>query len=229
MMRAAAVLIACAVLLGAAVSAPVPLDSQLVLQQYAARLLAADEPKVMIFTYTVSQAGPYDIEQTHRIYRSGELVRDETLLVDGARSKSTRIARYRNRYTLENLAPRLTQYAFLFQRATRSGNSLAYEYRAVPLSVQSAFTIDGMVVDGRSFLPSLIRFHIAGAHKAAGTIGFGRSGKYWVPTVVNVEASIGGKPAREHIAFLSYQFPASLPKSTFQAPKPLPTPALPTF
>jgi hypothetical protein len=214
-------------LLGAA--PPTPLDSQFVLQRYAAKLLRAEEPKVLIFTYTVSQAGPYDIEQTHRVYRSGELVRDETLMVDGVRSKATRIARYRNRYTLDNLAPRMTQYAFLFQRAVRSGSSLSYEYQAVPLSPQGAFAIDGMTIDGRSFLPSILRFHVAGVRKASGTITFGRSGKYWVPVSAGVQARIGGKPAREHIAFTSYQFPASLPKSTFQAPKPLPTPQLPTF
>lgn len=228
MMRLFAAVLAMVTLLGAAPAA-VPLDSQYVLERYAAKLLKAEEPKVLIFTYTVSQAGPYDIEQTHRVYRSGELVRDETLTVDGVKSKATRIARYRNRYTLENLAPRMTQYAFLFERAQRSGKSVSYEYRAVPLSPQGAFAIDGMTIDGRSFLPSVLRFHIAGPHKASGTIAFGRSGKYWVPVSAGVEAQVGGKPAREHIAFTSYQFPASLPKSTFQAPKPLPAPELPAF
>jgi hypothetical protein len=227
MMRLVAAAVAAVALLGAAPLTP--LDSQFVLQRYAAKLLRTEEPKVLIFTYTVSQAGPFDIEQTHRVYRSGELVRDETLMVDGVRSKATRIARYRNRYTLENLAPRMTEYAFLFERAQRSGSSLSYEYRAVALSPQGAFSIDGMTIDGRTFLPSVLRFHVAGAHKASGTIVFGRSGKYWVPVSAGVETQIGGKAARERIAFTSYQFPASLPKSTFQAPKPLPTPALPAF
>lgn len=225
MIRALAAIAALLALTGA-----VPLDSQLVLQYYAARLLKSDEPKVMIFTYTVSQAGPHDIEQTHRIYRSGDLVRDETLMVDGTRSKSIRIARYRNRYTLENLAPRMTQYAFIFERPQRSGNAVSYVYRALPLGPAAGFVVDGITIDGRTFLPSEIRFHAAGAAmKGRGTISFGRSGKYWVPVSVNVEASAGGKAAREHFAFTSYQFPESLPKSTFQGPRPLPTPALPPF
>ena len=211
-----------------ALTGAVPLDSQLVLQYYAARLLKSDEPKVMIFTYTVSQAGPHDIEQTHRIYRSGDLVRDETLMVDGTRSKSIRIARYRNRYTLENLAPRMTQYAFIFERPQRSGNAVSYVYRALPLGPAAGFVVDGITIDGRTFLPSQIRFHATGAAmKGNGTISFGRSGKYWVPVSVNVEARSGGKAAREHIAFSSYQFPESLPKSTFQGLRPLPAPALP--
>jgi hypothetical protein len=212
--------------------ASAPLDSQLVLERYASHLLAIDPPKVLVFTYTVSQAGPRYIEQTHRIYRSGELVRDETLAIDGQplKQKITRIARYRNRYTLENLAPRLTQYALLFNRATRSGNAWNYQYRAIPLGAPAGFVVEGVTIDGRSFLPVAIQFHTAnGIAKGKGAIGFGRSGKYWVPTAVNVEATIKGKPARERISFASYQFPASLPKSTFQAPKPLPTPVLPSF
>jgi hypothetical protein len=212
--------------------ASAPLDSQLVLERYAARLLANEPPKAMIFTYNVSQAGPRYIEQTHRVYRSGDLVRDETLSVDGQplKQKVTRIARYRNRYTLDNLAPRLTQYAFLFRRAVRAGSAWEYQYQAVPLGAPGNFVVEGVTIDGRSFLPLAIQFHTAnGVAKGKGAIDFSRSGKYWVPTTVSIEATIHGKPARERITFAGYQFPASLPKSTFQTPKPLPTPVLPTF
>lgn len=208
------------------------LDSQVVLERYASHLLAVDAPKTLIFTYTVSQAGPRDIEQTHRIYRNGDLVRDELLSVDGQnlKAKVTRIGRYRNHYTIDGLAPRLTQYAFLFMRAVKSGNSYDYTYRAEPLNATSAFVVEGMTISGRTYLPSEIRYHTSrGTVDATGTIGFAQAGKYWVPTAASVEANINGKPAREHITFSAYQFPESLPKSTFQAPKPLPTPALPTF
>jgi hypothetical protein len=212
--------------------ASAPLDSQVVLERYASKLLATEAPKVLIFTYSVSQAGPSDIEQTHRIYRSGELVRDETLTVDGQppRRKITRFARYRNRYTLENLAPRLTEYALLFQRATRNGNAWNYQYRAVPLGTSSGFVVDGLTIDGRSYLPVGIQFHTGNAAaRGKGAIAFSRSGKYWVPTGVSIEAKVRGEPARERITFGGYQFPASLPKSTFQGPKPLPTPVAPTL
>lgn len=225
MIRALAALLAFAALIGAA-----PLDSQVVLGRYTSRLLHEEGPKVLVFMYAVSQAGPRNIEQTHRIYRNGDLVRDETLMVDGVRQKSIRIARYRNRYTLDNFAPRLTQYAFLFERSMRSGNSIEYVYRAVPLGTIGSFVVDGMTIDGRTFLPALIRFHAAGvAAKGSGSITFSKAGKYWVPTSASVEANINGKPARERITFSGYQFPTSLPKSTFQAPKPLPTPALPAL
>lgn len=209
-----------------------PLDSQVVLERYAARLLTAEAPKAVVFSYNVSQAGPHNIEQTHRQYRSGELVRDETLIVDGQalRPKVTRIARYRDHYTLDGLAPRLTEYAFLFMRSYRSGNSYEYVYRAESLGTPGNFVIDGITIDGRTFLPSLIQFHTtSGSIDGTGSVAFAKAGKYWMPTTATAEATIDGKPARERITFSAYQFPASLPKSTFQAPKPLPTPALPTF
>lgn len=212
--------------------ATAPMDSQAVLEKYAAKLLATEPAKVLVFTYTVSQAGPLDIEQTHRVYRSGELVRDETLAVDGQtlKKKITRISRYRNRYTVENVAPRLTQYAFLFLRAVQSGNRWNYTYRAVPLGAPAAFVVDGLTIDGSSFLPLQIQFHTANAGaKGKGAIAFAPSGKYWVPTSVAITATVNHKPARERISFAGYQFPASLPKSTFQAPKPLPTPVLPAY
>lgn len=209
-----------------------PLDSQAVLQRYASHLLTTEAPKTLVFTYSVSQAGPQAIEQSHRVYRSGDLVRDETLQVDGQtlKIKITRIARYRNRYTIDTLAPRMTEYAFLFLRSTRSGNAYSYEYKAVPLGATGSFVVDGMTIDGRTFLPSEIRFRShSGSISATGSISFGKASKYWVPTVAAVQATIAGKPARERITFTSYQFPSSLPKSTFQSPRPLPSPVLPTF
>ena len=219
---------ALAVLLLAVPPPPVPMDSQAVIQRYVKTLLEAPAPKVFVFSYTVSQAGPRAIEQTHRIYRSGDLVRDETLLVDGAKQKTIRIARYRNRYSLENLAPRLTQYTFLYIGLQKSGSTYQYEFRAVPNAPQGGFVIDSMILDGKSFLPLLLRFHALGAGaRGTGTVSFAMAGKYWMPQAANVEGTVNGKRAREHIAFGAYRFPESLPKSTFQAPKPLPT-AVPT-
>ncbi|HET7814414.1 MAG TPA: hypothetical protein VFL13_08575 [Candidatus Baltobacteraceae bacterium] len=218
-------------LAAAAVTAPVQLDSQIVIQRYARTMLRLTAPKVLVFSYTVSQAGPTAIEQTHRIYRSGELVRDETLLVDGAKQKTIRISRYRNRYTLSNLAPRLTEYTFLFEGATRSGSTLQYAYKAVPNAPSTnGFAIDGMVIDGKSFLPSLVRFHtVSAGARGDGTVTFVPSGAYWVPQVVNIEATLAGKSARERITFSGYRFPLRLPKSTFQGPRPLPSATPPAF
>ena len=56
-----------------------PFDSQLVFRNYARALAMVEPPAYAIFSYAVSQAGPNDIEQRHRIYRAGLDVRDETI------------------------------------------------------------------------------------------------------------------------------------------------------
>jgi hypothetical protein len=219
-----------ALALAAALAPPLQYDSQLVLQRYQARLSSTRDPKTLIFTYAVSQAGPQDIDQTHRVYRSGDLVRDETLVVDGVAQKFTRIARYRNRYTLQNLAPRSARYVFLFVRPVRSPGRLDYVYRAVPLGPPSAFTVTTMTIDGRTFLPREIRFHSIGAGALGdGTLIFTQAGKYWVPASIAVQGKINGRAARERIIFSGYQFPPALPRSTFQSPRALPQAVLPAF
>lgn len=201
-----------------------------VLLRYATQLERAKQPQTLIFTYAVSQLGPQDIDQTHRIYRSGNLVRDETLIVDGARLRSTRIARYRNRYTLQNIAPRMANYRFTFVHAVKDGKFYDYTYRAAPLGVPTAFTVQQMTIDGRSFLPREIRFHTIGvAARGSGVVTFAAAGKYWMPSAVAVQGTISGRIAREHILFSAYQFPQKLPRSIFMAPRPLPLPVLPEF
>lgn len=198
------------------------------------RLDAAPQPKNIIFTYTVSQAGPVSIEQTHRIYRSGVLVRDETLAVDGQgllpANRITRISKHRDRYTLQALAPRAADYAFLFQEVRRSGGHLEYVFEAIPLVKGSPFLVEEMTIDGSTFLPSDVRFRVSvrGA-KGIGDIHFAKYGRYWMPSLVTIAARVSAKPARERIVFTGYRFPASLPKATFRSPKPLPVPVLPNF
>lgn len=220
--------------LAVAGAAPAPLDSQTVLARYATRLIAAPQPKNIIFTYTVSQAGPVAIEQTHRIYRGGLLVRDEMLAVDGqglhAAERVTRIAKYRDRYTLEALAPRVSDYTFLFLEARHSGTTFEYVYDAIPLIKGASFLVESMTIDGKTFLPSALRFRIS-ARGATGTgdIHFAKYGRYWMPAAVTIAARLGAKPARERIVFSGYRFPASLPRATFRSPKALPVPVLPNF
>lgn len=214
----------------AALLPPNLLDSQVVLKRYEARIAAVKDPQTLIFMYAVSQAGPQDIDQTHRVYRSGNLVRDETLIVDGMAQKFTRIARYRNRYTLHGLAPRATQYMLLFLRPVLIAGRYDYVYRAVPVGARTAFTVKTMTIDGRWFLPREIRFQSTGVGaRGAGTLTFTRAGKYWVPSSIAVQGNVNGRAARERIVFTAYQFPTALPKSTFRSPKALPAAALPTF
>ncbi len=211
-----AVLPLLAVLLGA-LSAP--LDSQTVLQRYAAALANLTPPKAEIFTYSVSQAGPFDIEQLHRIYRSGIEVRDETLDVNGVplRHKIVRISRRADAYAVTALAPRVDAYELLFLDTIPDGGHLDYLYQAVPLArAATGFTVDRVTIDGESFLPRAIDFHSNSATASgSGRIEFGPFGEYWMATAASVSAVVAGGVARERITFADYRFPAVLPRSTF--------------
>lgn len=210
---------------------PVQLDSQIVLQRYELEMGDLQAPKTMIFSYTVSQAGPNDIEQRHVIYRSGLDVRDETIAVDGAplRPKIVRIGKREDRYDILKLAPRASSYQMLFTRVVRNGGHLDYEYEATPLVAQaSGFVVERLTIDGLTYLPRVIAFRTesTNAH-GTGKLEFTKIGKYCVPVAASVDAEVDGKPTREHIAWGEYRFPRSLPAATFVAPRPLPHATLP--
>jgi hypothetical protein len=211
-------------------AAPATLDSQLVLARYALELGELQTPKAMIFSYSVSQLGTTDIEQRHVIYRSGLQVRDETIAVDGIpiKPKIVNFGRREDRYAIARLAPRSSAYVMLFVRTVLDGSHLDYRYEVTALNAVSGFMVTGVVIDGESYLPREIDFTTAsGSAHGHGTLVYGKSDKYWVPLYVTVEASVGGKPARERIAWGDYRFPPALPPSTFVPPKPLPHATLP--
>ncbi len=84
---------------------------------------AVTSPKVVVYTYTVSQIGPSNIEQRHQIYRSGTDVRDETLSVDGIplARKLVRFSRREDRYAVDRFAPRTVAYELLFLGTAKDG------------------------------------------------------------------------------------------------------------
>lgn len=226
---AAACVLAAALSAVAAASPPSPplqMDSQLVLQRYALAIEAVAPPKNVVFTYAVSQLGPSNIEQRHRIYRSGTGVRDETLAVDGVAltRKVVRISHREDRYAIARLAPRTGNYQMLFLRPVGDGDHLDYVYEATPVVRQAGPQIDGMTIDGVRFLPRAIAFRTAaGDASGNGEVRYAPFGPYWMPVSATVEARVAGKPARERISWGDYRFPESLPPSTFAAPRPLPS------
>ena len=221
-LRTAGAALAISALLGAS---PRAFDSQYVLQRYALALVALKTPKVVIYSYTVSQVGPSNIEQHHRIYRNDLDVRDETLSVDGIplSRKIVRFSRREDRYTVERFAPRTDAYELLFLGTARDGRHLDYIYEATPLSRAGGAWIDRLTIDGVNFLPRRVHFHSSGPDgDGSGEIEFGSFGRYWMPVVAVAQAHVKGKPARERISWGDYRFPENLPPSTFQAPEPLP-------
>jgi hypothetical protein len=208
-----------------------PLDSQLALERYELEMSTLKPPKAVIFTYTVSQAGALAIEQRHRIYRSGQDVRDETLAVDGTPlvQKVVRISQRPDRYDITRIAPRTSGYTMLFLHAQPQGSRLDYVYEVKPLvTPASGFVVTRLTIDGDTFLPRSVAFTASsGDTQGTGELQYGKSGKYWVPLVASVTADVKGKPTRERITWSDYRFPESLPRSTFAKPKPLPQATLP--
>lgn len=222
-MRWLASALALLILLGAA---PATIDSQIALERYELEMSSLKHPKATIFSYTVSQAGAFSIEQRHRIYRSGRRVRDETLAVDGSplTKKVVTIANRPDRYEIDRLAPRSSQYTLLFLRAVRNGSHVDYVFEARPLlATASGFSVTRVTIDGVTFLPRLISFQTTdGTTTGTGELEYGKTEAYWVPLSATIEARVKGKPTRERITWSDYRFPAALPPSTFVAPKPLP-------
>jgi hypothetical protein len=208
------------------------LDSQDVLARYTRAIATVRTPAAVVFSYTVSQTGSNNIEQHHRIYRSGLEVRDETLSIDGVplTHKVVRFEQRADRYTVARFAPATSAYEMLFLGAVKDGHHLDYAYEATPLNRGAATWIDRITIDGANFLPRTVHFHTQSESVAGnGEVQFGSFGSYWMPVSAAATAQIDGKPARERIVWTDYRFPLRLPPSTFKAPQPLPIATLPPF
>ncbi len=213
----------------AAAQAPAALAPATVLARYAEALESLREPPALSFEYSVEQLGLRDIEQTHRVYRSGLNERDETLIVDSyaLRQPAVRILANRtNRYDIAVVAPKAAEYAFTFAGARRDAGGYTYAFRTVPRGSPS-FAVSEIDIDGRSFLPSLVRFKIdGGGARGSGELAYGPADLYWVVRSATVSAHLAnGATARERIEWSAYRFPPSLPASTFEAPRATATPA----
>lgn len=219
------IVLALALLFAAVAATPEELDSQYVLQRYSVAIETVPVPKAVIFTYTVSQAGPSNLDQRHVVYRSGSQVRDETLAVDGVPlvHKIVSFARREDRYEVSRIAPKAAGYEMLFVRAVKDGRHTDYQYDATSLLRGANAAVDRVTIDGIKYLPKDIRFK-TGSQDARGDahVQYAAFGRYWMPVVAEITAVVNGKPARERIAWGDYRFPDSLPPSTFEPPRPLP-------
>ena len=220
---------------GAAPTGIGPIESTAVVANYAAALAELRRPKTLSFEYTVEQLGPRNLEQRHRVYRSGLRERDETLVVDGY--KLTRptiriLANRTDRYDVAAIAPKPAGYRFAFVGAQTNAGRTLYTF-ATHRREPGAFAVSEVTVDGRTFLPATIRFKIEGANaKGTGELQYGRSEAYWLVHQAQVNVKLPhGATAHERIRWTNYQFPLSLPPATFEAPRvtqsPLPALATP--
>jgi len=220
MQRNALLLASSLVMMGARAAHPAApaLSSGVVLARYAHALAVLRRPRSVSFQFSVEQLGLRNLEQTHRVYRSGLRERDETLAADGQSLPvpSIRIIENRvDRYDILAVAPRAAAYGFTLVARSRR----AYVFKTVSRA-PDAFTISAVEIDRATFLPSLVRFAIAGngAH-GSGELRYGSADRYWVVRQAQITAHLtNGSRAHERIAWSGYQFPASLPPSTFEVP-----------
>jgi hypothetical protein len=194
------------------------------LARYAEALAANPTPSVLSFEYSIDQTGARDIQQTHRVFRSGNSERDELLSIDGKKLVPPSIhifLGHRNRYALEALAPRPEAYAFRYIGTVRDGRHVDEVFATTPRS-PSDVTISRVTIDGVSALPVTIRF-VTRSHGGSGSVTFGRVQKHWMATAASATATYAKSLAIEHIVFSRYRFPTTLAASTFSTPRPLPS------
>jgi hypothetical protein len=192
-----------------------------IISRYREALAAAKKPKAMSFDYSVEQLGLRNLVQTHHVYRNALDERDETRIVDGTPVHSVRIIVDRvYRYDLHAIAPTSAVYNFAYAGARLDGDDVTYIFRSTPAAPRS-FAVDRMELDGRSFLPKLVHFKISnGSVHGSGQIAYARVETYWVVMDARVSVHMAnGTLAHEHIKWSNYQFPPSLPSSTFKLPR----------
>jgi len=199
------------------------LEPAAVLARYAEALATLKRPPTQSFEYSVEQLGLRNIEQTHRVYRSGLNERDETLVVDGYTLKQPAVrilANRTNRYDIAAIAPKPADYTFTFAGATRDATGYTYAFRTAPRATPQ-FAVSAIEIDGRSFLPSIVRFKISGGGaRGSGAFAYGLADAYWVVRAADVTVHLtSGATAHERIEWSAYRFPPSLPASTFQVPR----------
>jgi hypothetical protein len=209
----------------AAPAAPV-LAPPAVVAKYQAALAALVEPRVFAVEYRMEQTGTRTLDQSHRIFRSGTDERDETLAVNGNRSKKPVVRIFRRRpyrYTVAALAPKASAYDFVYAGPHKDGKHVDYVFDLVPKGKPPALAFTRVVIDGVTFLPQSVAF-ATNQHAGRGSVTFAKAERYWVARAASAQANVPGGVAREQIAFARWRFPASLPRSTFSVARPLPTP-----
>ena len=215
----------------AASSNAAPPNAAYVTAHYRSALANLKRPASISFEYSLAQLGLHTMEQTHRVYRSGSNERDEMLVIDGVKLKSpaVRVIMGRNpHYDIAIVTPRPETYRFVPVIARKvPGGGFTYIFHLEPRAPR-AFAITAIELDGRTFLPSLVKFTTSanGAH-GAGTLRYSGIDGYWVVREADIAATLpNGKPARERITWSKYQFPTTLPPDTFRVPRPQTAPTL---
>lgn len=240
-----AVLFAVAPLQGTAVATPIaaPPSSALALfSRYQARMLLIKQPPVMVFEYTRTRSGPTRVvTENHRVYRDeAGHERNETTAINGSPLVPPPFITYARAewpYGVTKFLVDANAYAVEPRGVELVNGRRAYTY-AVVLKEPAAFAVTDLELDVHSALPLRERFTASSdICDASGTIEFGRSGAYWMPTIVGVSCTLAVTPAqaaaaaaptpppvRDTIRFTAYSYPTAIPPQVFGiVPSPAPS------
>jgi hypothetical protein len=192
---------------------------------YLTALAKLKHAKTVSFEYALEQLGLHTMEQTHRVYRSGSNERDETLVIDGIKlnAPAVRIITGRNpHYDIAVVTPRPETYRFTPVAAPKTSTGVyTYVFHVAPRAPR-AFAVTAIELDGRTFLPLLVKFTTsASGARGTGMLRYSGVDGYWVVREAAISAMLpNGKTARERITWSRYRFPATLPRDTFRVPRP---------
>lgn len=205
---------------------PTPPGHSRVVSNYAAALAGVRIPAAYTFEYSFEHHGERPQARHDRVYRQGERERDEIMSVNGQRLLSPQIRVFsgrRDRYAIARIAPNPDAYAFTYAGVQKNGRHLDYIFDAVA-RVPSNYTVTQVTIDGETFLPRKVTFRTqSGTTVGTGAVTYGKAEHYWMPLSASARAEVGGKLQTERILWGHYRFYASLPRSTFAQPRPLPS------
>jgi hypothetical protein len=225
------------------IAAP-PSGALALFSRYQARMLVIKQPPVMVFEYTRTRSGPTRVvTENHRVYRDeAGHERNETTAINGSPlvpPPFITFARTEWPYGVEKFSVDSNAYAVEPRGVDEVNGRRAYAY-AVVLKEPAAFAVTDLELDVRSALPLRERFTAnSDVCNASGTIEFGRSGAYWMPTIVGVTCTLAATPSqasavaapspppiRDTIRFTIFSYPTAIPPQVFGiAPSPAPSSA----
>jgi hypothetical protein len=210
--------------------------------RYQARMLLIKQPPVMVFEYTRTRSGPTRVvTENHRVYRDeAGHERNETTAINGSPLVPPPFITYARPdwpYGVDKFLVDANAYAVEPKGVDQVNGRAAYTY-AVVLKEPAAFAVTDLELDVRSAMPLRERFTASSdTCTASGTIEFGRSGAYWMPTIVGVSCTVAAAPAqvtaavapspppiRDTIRFTAYSYPTAIPPQVFGIePSPAPS------
>ena len=205
---------------------PIPVGPSQVVTNYATALAAVKAPPAYTFEYSFEHHGDRPQARHDLVYRQGDRERDEIMSVNGQRLLSPQIRVFngrRDRYAIVRIAPSPDAYAFTYAGVQKNGRHLDYVFDATP-RIPSDYTVTQVTIDGETFLPRKVTFRThSGTIVGTGAITYAKAERYWMPQSASARAEVGGKLQTERILWGHYRFYASLPRSTFAQPRPLPS------